>query len=36
MTLLDSLNQVVGGIIDTRDDVGISFGVGGPQNNYLI
>lgn len=36
MTLLDSLDQVISGIVDTRDDVSITLGVGGPENDDLV
>lgn len=34
--VVDSLEQVVGGIIDTRDNIGVSLRVGGPENNDLV
>lgn len=33
---LDSSEQVVGRVIDTRDDVGVSLGVGGPQDDDIV
>lgn len=36
MTLLDSLDQVISGVVDTRDDVSITLGVGGPENDDLV
>lgn len=36
MALLDSLKQVLSSIVHTRDDVSITFGIGCPENDYLI
>lgn len=33
---LDSLEEVVGRVVDARDDVGITLGVGGPEDNDLV
>lgn len=36
VTLFDGLQQVLGRVVDARDDVGVALGVGGPQNNDLV
>lgn len=36
MTFLDGLNNVVGGVVDARQEVGIAFSVGGPEDNHLV
>jgi hypothetical protein len=33
MTILNGLQKVIGGIVDSFNDVGISFSVGSPENN---
>lgn len=36
VTLLNSLEKVIGSVIDSVDNVGISLGVGSPQDNDLV
>ena len=36
MGFLDRIQQVIGGVVDTGDDVAISPGVGGPEDEPLI
>jgi len=36
MTFLDALEKILGGIVDTGDDLGISFGIGSPNNDDFI
>lgn len=36
VTLLNSLEKVIGSVIDSVDDVGISLSVGSPQDNDLV
>ena len=33
---LDGSEQVVGGIVDPRDDIGVSLSVGGPEDNDVV
>ena len=36
VTLLDSLEEIVGSVVDTGDDVGVALSVGGPHDNDLV
>lgn len=36
VTVLDGLQEVLSGIIDTLDDVGVTLGVGSPEDNDLV
>jgi len=36
MAGLDRVDQVVGGVVDARNDVGIPFSVGGPHDDHLV
>lgn len=36
VTLLNSLEKVIGSVVDTINEVGESLSVGGPQNNHLV
>ena len=36
MTLLNGLQQILGGVIHSRDDFREAFGVGSPENNNLV
>ena len=33
MRILDGLQEIVGGIVDSGDELGVSFGIGGPEND---
>ena len=36
VTLIDSLQKVIGGIVDTRNDIGVTLSVGGPHDDDLV
>lgn len=36
MVLVDRLEQVISSVVDTGDDLGVTFGVGGPNNDDLV
>lgn len=36
VTLFNSLEEVIGSVVDSINEVGVSLSVGGPQNNHLV
>ena len=34
--VLDGGHEVGGGVVDAGDDVGVAFGVGGPEDDYFV
>ena len=36
MTGLDSVDQIVSSVVHTGEDVGITLGIGGPENDDLV
>lgn len=36
MGRLDGSEEVLGSIVDSGDDLGVSFSVGGPENNDIV